>query len=189
MEAGIPIIIFDASTPWSPSVDSISKIPWDHIPFLSFLVPISLLEFHPMSWFVDTCPFFLIAVGVIFPKQIWSCHLQPRLLSLKLWSPLIANRLNFKLLILFIRPSRTCHSTSVIFYFSPFTLHFFHSHHFSHSLISNVVLYHSIFACVLLSKSRTFREFPSWLSGLRTQHCLSGLAKWVKDPVLLQAAA
>ena len=70
MEAGIPIIIFDASTPWSPSVDSISKIPSDHIPFLSFLVPISLLEFHPMSWFVDTCPFFLIAVGVIFPKQI-----------------------------------------------------------------------------------------------------------------------
>ena len=39
-----------------------------------------------------------------------------------------------------------------------------------------------------------FQEFPLWLSGLKTQHCLCdnaglipGFTQWVKDPTLPQA--
>lgn len=97
-----------------------------------------------------------LPVRVIFPKQIWSCYLQPLLLYLNLRVAPLPTGWTLCFLIWFIRTSRTYHSTGIIFYFTYFTVCFTHVAKFSHSLILDIISFHSISACAILSKSRTF---------------------------------
>lgn len=117
-------------------------------------------EFHPMSRFTDTCPFFLISVRVIFPKQVWSCYLWHLFLSLKLWSPpVIANRLNFMLLIWFIRPSWHITQSLIQHLLTFYTFHIMLHLCSSFFTFSNIGLCFTPLSLLVLffPESRTFR--------------------------------